>query len=161
MLIFDENSRSIILQSNTDPLPVEYFWVLDMEQMDFMLSKIVFVEDTIGPSITLRVNNFDFDVPSFWSLLIYDTETSQLDTVSLKEACGKSFTAVVGSHARNQITGVRVTAVGYSPNKSHVCPALNKHQMLCHPISPTTWINLSPTDTFTKYIKNATIGNLI
>ncbi len=161
MLIFDENTRPIIFQSHSDPTPSDYFWVFDLEMMDFTLTKIVFLEDTVGPSITLQVGNFNFDIPSFWNLLIYDPDTSQIDVISLKEACGKSFTALVYGPNTNTVTGVKVVAVDYSPCKSHVYPALNKHQMLCHPIGPDSWVMVSPADSFNKYLRDAVIGDIM
>lgn len=161
MLIFDENTTPIILENYSDPVPSDFCWVFDCEMMDFTLSKIVFFEDTVGPSITLKVGNFNFHIPAFWSVLIYDPDTSQMDIISLKESCGKSFTAVVCGPNAHSVTGVDVVAVDYNPCRSHVYPALSRHQMLCHPIGPDLWILVSPSDTFNKYLRDSVIGDLM
>lgn len=162
MLIFDEHDRPIILDNIADPIPSEFFWSLDLSMMDYTLSNITFLEDHYGPSVTLDINGFRFDVPTYWCILIADAdETSQLDVAELKKTGGRCFSAVVDGPTHNRITTAEVTVVDYNVARSHVSPALNKHQMLCHPIGPDLWINISPTDAFNKYLKNTTIGDLI
>ena len=55
----------------------------------------------------------------------------------------------------------RVGSLGYKSDYVNIGPSLGKHQMLCHPISPTEWINVSPSDTYNKHLKNSVIGDIV
>lgn len=161
MLIFDTNSTPIILDSVVVPTTTDHFWVLDMNIMDYTLTPLISLEEVICPSFVLRVNGFEFVVPTLWNVLIYDKETSQLDTLALKDACGKEFTALVyGPKKTHHSSGV-ISIVDYFVEYKNVGPLLMKHQMLCHPIGPNEWINVSPSDAFNKYLKDRSVGDLV
>lgn len=161
MLIFDNNSHPIILDSIYAPVVSDHFWVLDLQMQDFTLTPLNVLEEIICPTVVLRVGGFDFAVPASWNILVYDDDTSQLDTVELAEAGGREFTALVYGPTLSKPTGARVSVVDYLPEYKNINPALNKHQMLCHPIGPDSWINISPTDVYAKYLKDLAVGDLI
>ena len=161
MLIFDENTQPIIMDSIYAPTVTEYFWVLDLEMLDYTLTPLTVLEKVICPSVQLRIMGFDFYLPASWNLLVYDEETGHTDVVPLANAAGENFTAVVNGPKCNMIKAGQVSVVGYSPSHENIGPSLNKHQMLCHPIGPDLWINVSPTDPHNKYLKELTAGELL
>ena len=161
MLIFDTNASPIILDSVFVPTVTDHFWVLDMSIMDYTLTPLISLEEVICPSLLLRVNGFEFVLPANWNILIYDRETSQLDTLALKEACGKEFTALVYGPNKTQHSAGVITVVDYFVEYKNIGPLLTKQQMLCHPIGPDEWINASPSDAFNKYLKDRSVGDLI
>lgn len=161
MLIFDDNSQPIIIDSICTPLISEYFWVLDLQLQDFTLTPLSVLEEIACPTVILRVEGFDFPVPAAWSILVFDRDTTQLDTIELSEAAGRDFTALVyGPNLATPTAGV-VSVVDYFAERVNVNPALNKHQLLCHPIGPNTWVNIAPTDAYNKYLKNTTVSDFI
>lgn len=161
MLIFDDNARPLILDSIYVPMVTEHFWVLDLEMMDYTLAPLTILEEIVCPSVKVRVDGFEFFLPASWNMLAYDEETSQLDVVQLANAAGKSFTAVVYGPDCTMIKPGHVSVVDYSPAHVNVGPSLNKHQMLCHPVGPDLWISVSPTDSYNKYFKGTTTGDII
>jgi hypothetical protein len=161
MLILDEHDEPIIIESIHGPTPTEYFWVLDLNQEDFTLAPLVMLEEIICPTMQIQINGFTFNVPAGWNVLVYDSDTTQLDVVELSETAGREFTALVYGPNKSYPTPGKIIVTNYFVEHKNVSPSLNKHQMLCHPISSDEWINLSPSDSFNKYLKNKTVGDLV
>ena len=161
MLIFDETNHPIIMDSIHGPTVSAHMWVLDLTMMDFTLAPIVMLEETVCPSIQLRVNGSEFILPANWNILVYDQETAQLDVVELSEAAGREFTALVYGPKAGRPTPATISVTNYFVEYKNVGPSLNKHQMLCHPIGPQEWISVSPSDTYNKYLKDNIVGDLV
>ena len=164
MLIFDDNNRTIILDDIYTPTPTDYMWVLDLQIMDYTLAPLLVLEEIVSPSIQVRIQGFEFFLPANWNILVFSEETSELDVCEVSEVAGREFTAFIYDIENPNIVkyepGV-VTVTNYVPEYVNVGPSLSKHQMLCHPISPTKWINVSPSDTYNKYLKETVIGDII
>lgn len=161
MLIFDDKNRPIVIDNITNPIVTSHLWVLDLNLMDFTLAPLQVVEEVVCPSIQLNMRGYEFLLPAFWNILIYDRETSQLDVVDVAEVAGRDFTAFVCGPNKFRPEPVTIDATDYVLEHINTGPMLNKHQMLCHPISNTDWIVVSGNDTYKKYIKNRCIGDLL
>lgn len=161
MLIFDDNSKAIIIESIYTPTLSDAFWVLDLEMMDFTVTPLLTLEEIVSPSITLQIAGFSFQLPATWNMLVVDEETSQLDLIESSRLAGKNFSSF--SYGPNQwnFSAFPITVTDFSPRHVHTGPSLNKHQMLCHPIGPESWINIAPSDTFNRYLKNRVAGDLM
>lgn len=161
MLIFDDQSRPILLDNICDPILTNYMWVLDLTLMDYTLAPLIMLEEIVCSSMQVTINGFNFILPSNWNILVYDQETSQLDVIELSETTGKEFTALVyGPNSVRYVPGT-ISITNYFVEHKNVGPSLNKHQLLCHPIGPNEWINVSPTNSFNKYLKDMTVGDLL
>jgi len=161
MLIFDDNSEAIILESIYAPTLTDHFWVLDLAILDYTLTPLLVLEEIVSPSVTLRIRGFEFNVPSNWNILVFAEETQQLDIVEIGNLAGREFTALVGGPDINASVPGGITVVDYTPEFQHVAPSLNKHQMLCHPIGPGEWVNVAPSDTYNKYLKELIVGDIL
>ncbi len=161
MLIFDENNDAIMLDCIQGPVLSQYMYVLDLNMMDFTLSPLLVFEEVICPTITVRINGFAFDLPANWNILISDTETYQLDVVEISELAGKEFKAVCYGMDMVNVDLASIQVIDYQPSHQNVGPALNKYQMLCHPINPTSWVNVAPSDAYNKYLKDKVVGDII
>jgi hypothetical protein len=142
------------------PTVSEFMWVLDLTQMDFTLAPILVFEEIVCSSLELRIGGFDFIVPANWNILVYDSETSQLDVAELSHTAGKQFTAVVYGPTKTKPSPATVTVINYFNEHKNVTPSLNKHQMLCHAIGPDEWVCIAPSDCFNKYLKDRALGDL-
>ena len=139
-------------------------WVIDLQMMDYTLTPLLVLEEIICPSIEVRIRGFKFYLPANWNILVFSEETSELDVVEISEVAGREFTAFVYDTSNPLITKYApglITVCNYASEYVNVGPSLSKHQMLCHPISPTEWVNVSPSDTYNKYLKNAVIGDIL
>ena len=160
MLIFDNNSHPIILDSIYTPTVADHIWTLNLDIMDFTLSPLLVLEEIVAPTIELMVGGFTFKLPANWNMLVVDEDTSLLDVVEIAEIAGGRFTAFVYGPEYRRHEAVVVTVMDYFPSFHNVGPSLAKHQMLCHPISPNSWVNVAPSDSYNKYLKNALVGDI-
>jgi len=161
MMIFDDATKPIIIESMYTPLVTRHMWILNLSLMDYCLAPIPILEEITCPALTIRIEGFDIILPTIWYLLVYDQETMQLDTVKIRDLPGRQFTALIGGPYVNKPLGASVIAVDYTQLNRNIGPSLNKHQMLCHPVAEHLWINVSPTDVYNKYLKDKIIGDLL
>lgn len=161
MLILDQQEQPIVLDSIHTPTLTEHYWILDLNMMDFTLTELDMLEEIIAPSIMVQIKGFQFMLPANWNMLVYDTETLQLDIVEIAELAGREFMAFVYGPDKGKPDPGAVKVVDYKPEYQNVAPSLNKHQMLCHPINPNEWVNVAPSDTYNKYLKNCVVGDLV
>lgn len=164
MLIFDDNNQTIILDNIYTPTPTNYMWVLDLEIMDYTLVPLLVLEEIVSPAILVRIRGFEFYLPSNWNMLVYSEDTYQLDVVEVSELAGREFVSFIYDFSNPNIVKYKpgvVSVTNYVTEYVHVAPSLNKHHLLCHPIGPYEWVNVTPSDTYTKYLKDKVIGDLI
>ena len=161
MLVFDDSANPLILDSIHVPTIADYFWVLDLNLMDFTMAPLLVFEEINCSTIQIQIQGFEFLLPSNWNMLVYDQETYQIDTVTVANLAGKEFTAMIYGPKLNAVYPGKVTVMDYKPLHCHVVPSLNKHQMLCHPIGADVWINVAPSDGYNKYLKEKFVGDLI
>ena len=161
MLIFDSNAMPVIIDNINTPILADHFWTLDLSIMDYTLASLLVLEETVCPSIMVEVKGFRFILPANWNMLIYDTETFQLDVIQISELAGRQFTAMVYGPNLTMVEGHPVKVIDYYPDYCNVGPSLGKHQMLCHPIGPREWISVSSSDTYNKYLKDRIVQDLV
>lgn len=161
MLIFDEESRIVVIDSIYTPLPSKYHWTADLDEMDFCLSEIKLLEEVAGPGVTVVADGFKIQMPVSWNVLIYSEETSELDTIKAYELTKGDFTAVSHGPGANRIEPVTLSVEDYHPALTVVVPRISKYQMFCHPVSASRWICISPYEVYNKKIKNAVIGDFL
>jgi len=161
MLIFDNNNQAIILDSIHTPTLADHMWVLDLNMMDYTLAPLLVLEEVVSPSIELMIDGFRFVLPANWNMLVADDDTMQLDVVEISDLAGKEFKALVYGPNKLRADLSVISVTDYHPNFQNVGPSLNKHQMLCHPISPDSWVNVAPSDSYNKYLKECTAGDII
>jgi hypothetical protein len=161
MLILDEHNKTHIIDNINVPLAIDYFWILDLNILDFTLSPLLTLEEIVSPAMTIVVAGFEFTVPANWSILIYDEDTTALDVVEVSNLAGRNFTAFVYGHDMSRPFPGPITVIDYTPQFKSISPVLNKNQMLCHPISPDEWICVSPGDVYNKYLRDLSVGDLI
>ena len=161
MLIFNNEATAVLLDSIFDPVEADYFWVLDLKMMDFTLAPLMVLEEISCPTIMVRIDDYTFALPATWNILVFDPETHQLDVVEVKDLAGKEFVALKYGPNMKTHQGSVISVVDYLPNHVNIGPSLAKYQMLCHPISPDSWVNVSPSDVYTKYLKELAVGDII
>lgn len=161
MLIFDDKVKPIILESIHTPTITDVFWVLDLNILDFKLTPLTILEEIVAPTVILSVEGFDFPLPASWNVLVVDEESMILDVIELSEVAGREFRAFVYGPSMPMARTSVISVKQYFPSYPNVGPSLNKHQMLCHPVSPGSWLCVSSGDTYNKYLKDKVVGDLI
>lgn len=161
MIISDENSYPVVIDSVETPLSTEYFWVLDLVNRDFMLTPLMMNEELHTPTFELLTNDYIIEVPTNWNILLYSEETSQLDIAEVSELTRGTFTALGYQHKKDRVVPAAIKVVNYNPYAKVHTPSLHKTHMLCHALGPDAWLCLSPSDNYNKYLKNAMIGDIL
>lgn len=160
MVIFDERYKPWLIEDIHTPVMIDYFWVLDIKERDFMISKLTMLEEHQCAVLALKILDWVIEVPTDWNILVYSEETSQLDLVTAAEASRGRFDAVVFQHKNDRVLPGRIIPQEYIQAHSVVTPSFKKTEMLCHAIGPDYWVCLSPSDGYNKYLDNAVIGDL-
>ncbi len=161
MIISDENSYPVMVDSVETPLSTEWFWVLDLVNKDFILTPLMMNEELHTPTFELLINNYVIEVPTNWNILLYSEETSQLDVAEVSELTRGNFTALGFQHKKDRIVPGEVKVINYNPFARVHTPSLHKTHMLCHALGPDVWLCISPSDNYNKYLKNMMIGDIL
>lgn len=161
MLIFDSTPRPINIESLKTVVTASHFWALNLEQRDFMLSSIAYIEEIVSSSIQLDVGGSRFFVPATWFILVADKETAMIDAVRVSDVSCNEFTAFVYGPNRSKADCVPVRAVDYAASHVNVGPSIHKNEMLCHPIDNQRWVCVGPSDPYSRYLKNTAISDFL
>lgn len=162
MLISNEDSLPVAISSIDEPMNTDYFWVLDLEDQDFKLSKLIMLEEFHAPTLTLNIGGHSIEVPAEWHILVYSPETASVDMVQTSDLTKSHFSLFLLDHRKNKVIENIVRVTNYSSSAVVRTPNFNKNLMMCHPIGETAWIMIAPTDTYNKYLKDTvTVGNFL
>jgi len=137
MLILPDYGRPYVIDSLTAPVVVKHNWVFNAPATDFMLAPILYLEETTGAAIKIRVNNSEFWVPSTWQILVTDRETYQIDTVTIQSCASTKHIAFSFSPDEMKLRTLDITILDYAEEMSLVHPAINKGTALVHPVGPS------------------------
>lgn len=168
MQILSEVSRPYIVDSITAPMGVTHFWTFSGHMMDFKLEELEYLEETIGPTITIRVQNLEIDMPASWSLIAVDKETYTIDSIPVTACATFEHDILLFSPFDSKLVTTRLTIVDYSEKKSCIHPMIPKGSCMIHPTGPEIshgksifyGIVAGPHDIY-RYIGGATVGDIL
>lgn len=161
LIISNEKSEPVYIDSIDVPTYTEYFWGLNVQEMDYMLNPLTMFEELTTATLELEILGYVIIAPANWNLLIFSEETSQLDVVELSTLPRGGFKALVYDHTVDKIIAGKVNVVEWKPESLVRTPLFPKHIMLCHHLGPRYWACLSPSDIYNKFLKNKVIGDLM
>lgn len=161
MLILDENNKTILIDSIYNPIVSSSMWVLDFNIMDYTLTPINMLEETVCPTSTVEINGFRFKIPTSWYMLVYDDTTTQLDSVSVADLTSNNFHIFVYGVNATNAEAAKVRVVDYQLSEKNVYPAFNRHLMLCHPIQGDKWVNISFSDSYNRFLRGKDVSDII
>ena len=103
-----------------------------------MLKPIIMLEETIGPTVKVRINAFDFFVPASWYILVADEDTKQVDTVPITQCSSSSFKAFMMHPQLNryELSSIQLLDLDLQGVVVHLL--IPRMTMICHPVGPTT-----------------------
>lgn len=161
MVISNEESKPIYIESIDVPTSTDYFWSLNLDELDFMLQPLEMFEELTTSILVLNILDYAIVAPANWNILVYSQETSQLDVAELSDLTRGGFKALIYDHEKDQVIGSEVRVIDYKPEEKVRTPLLSKNLMLCHHLGPKYWACISPTDNFNKFLKGKVIGDLM
>ena len=170
MQILTDYHRPYLIDSLTSPVVVKYNWIFQAQQIDFMLSPIVYLEETTGAVIKVRINNTEFWVPANWNILVTDRDTYQIDTVGIQSCASTKHLAYSFSPDEMKLRTLDIMVIDYADNMSLVHPMINKCTALVHPVGPALAsvngksiqlsVVIGPHDLY-KFLENKLVGDIL
>lgn len=161
MVIFDENTETLLIDNLNSPIVNTHFWVLDLEEKDFKLTKLEVLEEHETPMLVLSIGGYAIEVPADWNLLLISPETNQIDVAEISEVTRGHFHAFVYNHKKDKVIAAPVKIIHYSPKHVLHTPSISKNQMLSIAVGENCWICISPIDNYNKYLKGAIANDLV
>lgn len=83
MKILSEVNQPYDVTAINEKMPMSHYWILDARDLDFRLAALEFLEETTGPTITMRIENQELTFPANWFAVVVDTDTYQIDSVPI------------------------------------------------------------------------------
>jgi len=127
------------------PVVAKYSWFYDVPLNDFVLKPINLLEETVGKTVTVHINDFEMKVPASWNLLIVDEETKMVDTVPITQcSSSKAFLMHPETHDYYMSDVVLLDMVDHEECTYVMIP---RNSMMLHPCGPipvTRWMKHQP-----------------
>lgn len=134
MLFLPETNNPFILDNVYTPMVFKYCWMFVGNMCDFQLQPITYLEETIGPVLLIRINNYDFWVPSNWHILVTERETYQIDTVNISQCSAVPHEIFYFCPTEMKLLTGSIIVLDEHPKMSLVHPMINKGTALVHPV---------------------------
>jgi len=168
MNIINELNKPYIIDSLTAPLPLRYHWTFSGQQLDFMMTEITYLEETVGPTVTLVIDDSEVKVPGAWSILIVDRETYTIDAVPVTACAAFAHDAFVFSPSDSKLITAQVRVVASEQKGTCIYPAVDKGNALVHAITPgishgksiARGVIVGPHDLW-RWISGRTVGDVL
>ena len=136
MQILSEVSRPYIIDSLTAPIGVSHFWSFSGHLMDFKLEELSYLEETIGPTVRIRVQNLEIDLPTSWVVLAVDRETYSVDCIPIASCATFEHDIMLFSPNDGKLVTTRLNVVDFNPKASVYHPMVPKGSAMIHPTGP-------------------------
>jgi hypothetical protein len=168
MQILSDFSRPYIIDNISAPMGVTHFWSFSGHMMDFKVESLDYLEETTGPTITIKVQNLEMDLPASWSLIAVDKETYTIDTIPVTACATFEHDILLFSPHDSKLVTTKLQVVNFSEKKSCVHPMILKGSAMIHPTGPELshgkqifyGIVCGPHD-LGRYINGSTVGDIL
>jgi hypothetical protein len=134
ILILTEYQHPYIIDSIEAPIVPKFFWTFNGMLSDFVLTPLLYLESTTGPSVTIEINGFAVTLPATWNILISDEATKSVDTVALSDCTSRDFDAVLVYSNTAKVDTAKIKIIDLQPKATCVHPEIPKAQLMCHPV---------------------------
>ena len=168
MQILSEVSRPYILDSLTAPIGVSHFWTFNGHMLDFKLEELQYLEETTGPTVRVRAQNLEMDLPASWVLVAVDKESYTVDCIPVTSCSTFEQEILLFSPDDSKLVTTRLQIVDYKQKASVIHPMIPKGSAMVHPTGPETshgrsifyGIVCGPHDIY-RYIGGHAVGELL
>jgi hypothetical protein len=161
MVVHDSEGLPLEINNINKPLRTNYIWVLDLKMLDFTLSHIQVLEENTCATCILDIGGSIIKVPAYWNLLIADIETLQLDTVPVSLLSNNTYHAFVYGPTMVKPEYHLIKVIDWIPEAVNTYPSFNRSLMLCHDLGDGRNCCLSFTDSYSRFLKNAVVEDLV
>jgi hypothetical protein len=168
MQILSEVNRPYIIDSFTAPMGVSHFWTFSGHMMDFKLEEASYLEEIVGQTIRIRVQNLEIDLPASWMIMIVDKETYTIDMVPLAQCASFDQDVLLFSPDDSKLVTGKVTVLDFKKKSACIAPEIPKGSAMIHPTGPELshgrsifyGIVIGPHDLY-RWIGGKAIGDIL
>ena len=168
MQILSEVNRPYIIDSFTAPMGVSHCWMFSGHMMDFKLEKMEYLEEIVGPTIKLRVQNLELELPASWNIVIVDKETWTVDTIPISQCASFDQDVLLFSPDDSKPMTGKAMVLDFNRKGTVVAPEVPKGSAVVHPTGPELshgrqifyGIVVGPHDLH-RWIGGKTIGDIL
>lgn len=168
MHILSEVSRPYVIDSLSAPMGVTHFWTFSGHMMDFKLEELQYLEETHGPTIRIRAQNLEIEMPTSWSILAVDKETYTIDSIPVPNCATFNHDVLLFSPDDTKLVTCNISIVDYYEKKSCIHPMVPKGSAMIHPTGPEKshgknifyGIVCGPNDLY-RFINGKTVGDIL
>lgn len=168
MQVLHEGSKPYIIDSINAPMGVSHFWTFSGHMMDFKLEGLEYLEETFGPTMRIRVQNLEIDIPMSWSIMAVDKETYTIDSIPMSACATFEHDILLFSPDDCKLVTTKLQVVDYFEHRSCIHPMIPKGSAMIHPTGPELshgrsifyGIVCGPHDLW-RYIGNKTVGDIL
>jgi len=136
MLILPDYGFPYIIDNVSGPVVPKHCWFYDSELNDFLLRPIRLLEETTGPTVSVRINGFTFSVPASWNLLVVDEDTKLVDTVQITQCSSSNYLAFLMHPDVSSYQLSSIVLLDLEMKKSCVHVMIPRMHMMLHPVGP-------------------------
>jgi hypothetical protein len=141
--VLPEYGHPYIVDNVSGPVVPKFSWFYDVGLNDFVLRPINLLEETQGPSVRVRINNFDFNVPVSWNLMIMDEETKMVDTVPITQCASSNYLALLMHPETHDYHTSPVTLLDLIVKDTCTYVMIPRMHMMLHPVGQLSASNFS------------------
>lgn len=168
MQILSEINRPYLLDSFVGPLGVSHFWTFSGHMLDFKLEENLYLEEIIGKTIRLRIQNLEFELPASWNVMIVDKETYTIDVVPVPQLASFDQDVLLFSPDDSKLKTGKATVLDFKDRAVCIAPEVPKGSALIHPTGPEMMhgrslyygIVVGPHDLH-RWIGGKTVGDIL
>ena len=168
MQILSEVSRPYVVDSISAPMGVTHFWSFSGHMLDFKLEKLAYLEETLGPTIRIRVQNQEIEMPTSWSILAVDRETYTIDSIPVPNCATFNHDVLLFSPDDTKLVTCNISIVDYSNKQACIHPLIPLGSAMIHPTGTEIshgrnifyGIVCGPHDLH-RFIGNKTVGDIL
>lgn len=137
MQILSEVNRSYLIDSFTAPIGVSHCWMFSGHMMDFKLEPLQYLEEIVGPTVRLRIQNLELELPASWHIMIVDKETYTVDSIPISQCASFDQDVLLFSPDDNKPTTGKALVLNFIRKGTCIAPEVPKGSALIHPIGPS------------------------
>lgn len=168
MQILSEVNKPYIIDSFTAPLGVSHFWTFSGHMMDFKLEETQYLEEIVGQTVRIRIENLEIDIPASWSIMVVDKETYTIDMIPIAQCASFDQDVLLFSPNDSKLKTTKVQVIDFKQKAACVAPEIPKGSAMIHPVCQALshgrnlyyGIVIGGHELY-RYIGGATVGDIL
>lgn len=168
MQVLSEINKSYLIDSFTAPLGISHFWTFSGHMLDFKLEELTYLEEIVGPTVKVRVQNLELDLPMSWNIMVVDKETYTIDMIPIAQCASFDHDILLFSPLDSKLKTGKLQVLEFQKKGLVIAPEIPKGSAMIHPTGPELshfrnifyGIVIGPHELW-RYIADKTVGDIL